>query len=440
MALPSEQMLSGLEKTDKRRKPDVLSNLYIRHPSQAAAVGASPQLSLVCAFAMASDGGAIEREGASTLSAMSDMISQAKRVVLLLAASDVSLLRVKVPPMSAAKLRLALPNLVEDQIISDPSECVVVAASASVAGSDGLRSVAVVERVWLELLRKTLLTLGAKELIILPAQLCAPYQEGVVSAVVAEHDVDIELTLRLSLQEGIGLPVVPEKMAFPARDVQQILRAIVPAGRVNLYVPEARVNAYQEAADDQVTVMSDNWLRWIVGAREVPLDLNAGLDVSNGSRIDWQRWRWPLALALVVGALNITGLNIDWWRMKKEASSLKTAMLQTYKLAYPNGSLAHTPIEMMRQQIGLAKHETGLSAPDDFLALAVGFGETAGGVVQKGRTTPGITAIEYRDHELIVRFKSDAVISAPEIKAALAPRNLSVSDLSDHVLRIRSGK
>src|SRR5674476_1695699 len=108
----------------------------------------------------------------SPLSELSDTVAKSQRVVLLLAASDVTLLRVKVPPLSSARLKATLPNLVEDQLIADPSDCVVVAGGLS----DGLRTVAVVQRAWLDLLAKTLFAIGARALAALPAQLCLPCQ------------------------------------------------------------------------------------------------------------------------------------------------------------------------------------------------------------------------------------------------------------------------
>ncbi|MFI4940910.1 MAG: type II secretion system protein GspL, partial [Burkholderiales bacterium] len=106
-----------------------MSTLYIRLPSKAAADGAEHWLALLCPFAWASHGAAhgiaIEREGSVPLSELAGMVAAAQQVVLLLAAGDVSLLRVKTPPLSAAKLKLALPNLVEDQLAADLSECIV---------------------------------------------------------------------------------------------------------------------------------------------------------------------------------------------------------------------------------------------------------------------------------------------------------------------------
>ena len=47
------------------------------------------------------------RQGFAALQELSGTIGTAQRVVLLLAASDVTLLRVKIPPLSAARLKAA---------------------------------------------------------------------------------------------------------------------------------------------------------------------------------------------------------------------------------------------------------------------------------------------------------------------------------------------
>ena len=85
-------------------------------------------------------------------------------MVLILAAADVNLLQPQVPPLSDAKLKLALPNLVEEQLLADPSDCVIVAGRAA----DNSRLIAVVQRDWLELLVKTLHALGANQLQVRP--------------------------------------------------------------------------------------------------------------------------------------------------------------------------------------------------------------------------------------------------------------------------------
>jgi general secretion pathway protein L len=450
-----------------------LSTLYIRLPSKATADSAPHWLALACPFALVSHGSAIERQGTAPLSDLSDTVAKSQRVVLLLAASDVALLHVQVPPLSSAKLKAALPNLVEDQLITDPSDCVVVAGGLS----DGLRTVAVVQRAWLDILAKTLIAFGARHIAALPAQLCLSYQSGQssqpgsVTAAINERDADIDMTLRLSEQDGIGLTIIPvlsqaegpEQNQSAAREVIRTLCAIVPEAPITLYVPQSLVRAYQEVINDpiaqnkvalnkRINVFADNWSRWIAGANVTTLDLMAGLGAGTGPKLDWRPWRWPLALAAAVLVINAAALNIDWWRMKGEINSLRAAMIQIYKSAYPKESVIIDPIAQMQQKFAAAKHDSGLAAPDDFTAITAAFGEAwSSAVVAAGKTT-AIAALEYRERSLFVRLKPalsrveglGGEAPTQQMKAALAKRNLAL-DLAPEqsgaiVWQIRSAK
>jgi general secretion pathway protein L len=428
-----------------------LSTLYIRLPSNAAADGAPRWTALSCPFALVLHGSSIEREGVAPLSDLSELAVKAQRVVLLLAASDVSLLRVQVPPMSAARLKAALPNLVEDRLITDPAECVVVAGGLS----DGLRTVAVVQRAWLETITKTFIALGVRHIAALPAQLCLPYQAGTISAAITEHDADIDVTLRLSEQDGIGLPIMPEQHESAAREVIEALRAVVPQAPITLYVPQSAARTYQEAAsgegatDERISVFADNWAHWIAGAGSTSLDLMAGLSAAaSGAQLNWRPWRWPLALAGIVLVVNAVALNIDWWRLKSEADSLRTTMTQIYKSAFPKDPVIVDPLAQMRQKIAAAKRESGQAAPDDFTALAGAFGEAWTRVMQAQRAgksaAPGIAALEYRDRSLFVRLKPEGKAPTEQMKTALAGRALSLdlapSQSAAVVWQIRSAK
>lgn len=429
----------------RNRKRDALSTLYIRLPSKAAADSAPHWIALACPFALVSHGEAIEREGVTPLSDLSETVAKAQRVVLLLAASDVTLLRVQVPPLSPSRLRAALPHLVEDQLMSDPAECIVVAGPAT----DGLRTIAVVNRGWLEILTKTVSTFGARNIAAVPAQLCLPHQSGVVSAAVNGQDANLDLTLRLSEQDGIGLPIMPEKPESAAHDVVQAICALVPKSPVTLYVPPPELRSYQDkveampALEQRITVYADNWSRWIAGAKHAALDLTAGTDAGAGPKTDWRAWRWPIALASAALLINIIGLNIDWLRMKREANALSAAMTQTYRATYPNETVIVDPIAQMHQKIAAAQHDAGQVAPDDFTALAASFGEAWGQVAQapdRKNAALGIAALEYRDRSLIVRLKADGALPTDQMKAALAARNLSLSQPTEGVWQIRSGK
>jgi general secretion pathway protein L len=357
-----------------------------------------------------------------------------------------------------------LPNLVEDQLIADPSDCVVVAGGLS----EGLRTVAVAQRAWLDTLVKTLIAFGARHIAALPAQLCLPYQSdqpGSVTAAINDRDdagqnTEIDLTLRLSEQDGIGLAIAPEQDEPAAHVAIRALCAVVPEAPVSLYVPQSLVHTYQEAVNDtvarnnvaqnnvgqakRISVSADNWSRWIAGANGTALDLMAGLGIATGPKLDWRPWRWPLALAAAILIVNAAALNIDWWRMKSETNSLRESMIQIYKSAYPKESVIIDPVAQMRQKIAIAKHNSGLPAPDDFTAIVAAFGEAWASAVAKAGKATEIAALDYHEHSLYVRLKPGGESPTQQMKTALSKYQLALELAPEQsgavVWQIRSGK
>lgn len=420
-----------------------MSTLYIRFPSKAAAENAAPEAAPECHFALGADSGAVEREGSAVLDQLGEAIRAAQKVVLLLAASDVNLLQVRVPPLSASRLKAALPNLVEEQLMTDPAECVLAAGPAM---PEGMRTIAVVNRAWLENIVQRVLALGARSVAVLPLQLCLPYQSDTVSAAFAESgtSLDVDLAVRTGEQEGIGLALLPERPDTAAREALQALCALAPHQAIALYVPQERLPAWRAAAEslgqeERIALFADNWPRWIAGVRGLPFNLAAGLGGGGGPSLNLRAWRWPLALAGLVLLVNIAALNFEWLRLKGEAGELRAAMTRTFKSVYPKEPLTGDPVLQMRRNIDLARQRAGQPAADDFLALASAFGEAWQGAMQ-GRTSPGIATLEYNDRILQVTLKPEGEAPTAQIQAALASRNLSLTPKTANVWQIRSSK
>ena len=419
-----------------------MSTLYIRLPSRAAADAAPHWPALSCPFALVSHGSTIEREGTTALSDLADVVAGSQRVVVLLAASDVTILRLQVPPLSPTRLKAALPNLVEDRLISDTSDCVVIAGGTH----DGMRTIAVVQRAWLDKLANALISLGSRHISAVPAQLCLPYPgelpDSVTAAILDWNDAGqntvIDMTLRLAEQDGIGLAITPatsqggeaEQNRSAVQEAIQTLCTVVPQAPVTLYVPQPWVRAYQEIVNEsaelggRISVSADNWSRWIAGANAATLDLMPGLGRGTVRKIDWQPWRWPLALAAAVLLVNAAALNISWWKMKSESRTLRTAMIQIYKSAYPKESVIIDPIAQMQQKIAIAKHNSGQAAPDDFTAITAVLGQAWAAVAGK---SDAIAAIEYHDRSLSVRLKAGSNVPTQQMREALAKRNLTLT-------------
>jgi general secretion pathway protein L len=397
-----------------------LTTLYIRHPARAEGEGA------LCNFAVAGDNGAIEQTGVGALRQLGDVVAAVRRVVLIVSAADVTLLSVKAPPLSGARLRAALPALVEEHILGDPSEAVLVAAPQQ---ADNTRPVAVVQRDWLEHLVRMLLAQGARAVTALPAQLCLPLQPGSVAAAVGAG----ELTLRQSQFQGLGLALDgnPEVAL-------QTVRALAGDAPLVLFVPHEQLGEYQAVATEAgpgMALEADDWAHWISGSKTTTLDLVPGLGAAGAAQRDWRRWRWPIRLGLLVLLINLVGLNVQWLRLRGEANGLRQAMTQTFRSAYPNQPVID-PVAQMRQNIARAKANTGALAHDEFNYLAAAFGEASGAL---GRQ-PGIASIEYKERGLIVKVKAETVDPGltSQLKAALATRGMSLEETAPATWLVRS--
>jgi general secretion pathway protein L len=397
-----------------------LTTLYIRHPARAEGEGA------LCNFAVAGDNGAIEQTGVGALRQLGDVVAAVRRVVLIVSAADVTLLSVKAPPLSGARLRAALPALVEEHILGDPSEAVLVAAPQQ---ADNTRPVAVVQRDWLEPMVRILLAQGARAITALPAQLCLPLQPGSVAAAVGAG----ELVLRQSQFQGLGLALDgnPEVAL-------QTVRALAGDAPLVLFVPREQLGEYQALAAEAgpaIALETDDWAHWISASKSTALDLVPGLGAAGAAQRDWRRWRWPIRLGLLVLLINLVGLNVQWLRLRGEANGLRQAMSQTFRSAYPNQPVID-PVAQMSQNIARAKANTGELAHDEFNYLAAAFGEASRAL---GRQ-PGIASIEYKERGLIVKVKAETVDPGltSQLKAALATRAMSLEETAPATWLVRS--
>jgi general secretion pathway protein L len=400
-----------------------LTTLYIRLPARADHEGA------LARFALVADGGAVVQQGEGALRAMGDVVAASGHVVLLLAAADVTLLQVKTPPLSNARLKAALPGLVEEQVLGDPEDCVLVAAPAQLDGA--MRTVAVTQRAWLEAIVKALLAQGARTVAAVPSQLCLPLAPGNVSCAIDASGV----TLRHGQYLGLGLAVA----GSPAVALQTA-RALAGDSPLNLYVDPAQLGEYQalvQEAGPGIHVEAEHWAHWIAGAKSTTLDLVPGLGAAGAQVRDWKKWRWPLRLALLAMLVNLVGLNVQWMRLKREAETITQGMTQTFRAAYPKETvISSDPAAQMRQNIGRAKALQGQVTQDEFVFMAAALGEA----VRSAPRPPELVSLAYRERAMTVKVKPETTDAAATraLKDALSLRGLDLSESSPGVWVIRS--
>jgi len=407
-----------------------LSTLFIRYPAKASVDSGAAQ---TCPFALVGDGGHVERQGTSPLGNLGDLIAASRKVVLMLAASDATLLRVKAPPLSAARLKAALPALVEEQVLGDTADCVLAAGAAD---ADGVRTVAVVQRTWLEVLVKALLAQGAHSVSVLPMQLCLPFQPGSVSAALSLGEAGYELILRRSQYDGMGLALPADPLA-----ALHTLRAMAGDEPVSLFLSPEQMKQFEPLMADAATaphgisLAEDHWQHWVAASRSAGLYLAPALGAAGASAREWQRWRWPLRIAALAVLVNVVGLNIEWMRLKREANEVRLAMMQTFKAAYPKETVILDPVAQMRKNISLAKADDGQAPPDGFIAMSANLAEALS-VLPKRDV---IASLDYRERALQAKVKPNTVDAAAmaQIRAALQARKLELTEANPGTWQIR---
>jgi len=369
------------------------------------------------------------REGHAEIAAL----PATERLVLILAASDVLLTTATVPPLPPARLKQALPNLVEDALATDAQPCHIGVGpaldgdAARTARGPQRRLLMVADRAWLRAVLDAFAEHRHRRRHILPAQMCLPLAtppqagddesapaqpatlvveaaaaslaqpEGLVEPTLAPSTApgsgQWQLTVRTGPHEGYGLLL--------GNDALAAWQALAPEG--NWHGDASAVASAPAPALRQAPAA--DWRLWIAGARgclqEPGLDL-AQFEFAQGRADRWNllAWRLPLALAAGVVLVQLLGMNVHWLMLRHEQQRLEAAQLQTLHTAFPQiQTVLDAPLQMRRQveQLRLA---SGRSTPDDFLPLADRFGQAA-----RQLAPDALQALEYRGRALVATLK-----------------------------------
>lgn len=456
-----------------------MSTLIVLLPPRDPAVPSQEWQLPELPFLLLDKSGRTQRAGRSALA----LLPRATSTVLMVAARDLLMMPAKLPPLRGPRLRQALPNVVEDQLIQDPQTCHIAVDPQPIAG--GRQLLAIIDRGWFRFICEAFAAAGHRSVRAVPVTRCLPQAVAldtpaevaemvnagepvmagsagvatslpgvapgvapvvpVVPMVAAVLGAVVQTAPALLLESVVESAVVSgaprvelaiargvqgEGLAVPANAVNATLSALSGAAPVSLYMlTEVPGNEPSLVATSPAKLAAH-----IHGASPLPFEqlarraLECRFDLcqfefaSQPWRLDratLRRLRLPVILAVGALVIAIVGANVQWLMLARQRDAINTQMTELFLNAFPKTTVVLDAPDQMSRQLQQLRVAAGELSPDDFLSLADGLARSLGSV-----PVNGIAALDYHDRRLDVTFKPEVKLD-PDFAKRLARNGLT---------------
>jgi general secretion pathway protein L len=433
-----------------------LSTLIVLMPPRDPAVHSQEWQLPELPFVLLDKAGNTQRAGRAALA----LLPRASATILLVAARDLLTVPAAVPPLKGPRLRQALPNVVEDQLIQDPQTCHLALDPQALA--DGRHVVAAIDRGWFRFLVEGFAAAGHRNLRAVPVARCLPQPE-VAQVVEAGKSAEagsaapspaVEpviacvfgpvistaptllagsapdqalLATGATLELAIAHGATAQGFAVPAASAAATVAALAGDAPVTLY-------ALSGLPGEPAGSASKAWTALLPGAQPLTFEtiarraLTCRFDLcqfefaSQPWRLDratLRRLRLPIAFVAASLVVAIIGANLQWWMLSRQRDAIEAQMTELLLNAFPKTTVVLDPAGQMARQLQQLRVAAGEPSADDFLALADGFARSLGPLPPNS-----IAALDYHDHRLDVTFKPGVNVDA-ELTARLARNGLA---------------
>jgi len=363
------------------------------------------------------------------------LLPRCQRVEIVFDGGDVFQTAVSAPRLSEAKLRLALPNLLEDRLLADPTQCHIAFLLAgrsdkTAAGDSSELPVAAIDRGLLTRLLDVMTLAGARPRAAYSAIYVLPPPGADALPVFAARG---RLVARTAQHDGVACdinedddPPAALRLALRSRGWQRI-RAFGPQAPRLAKMAEALGVSVDPADRPLDAAAPDGSINLLQGAFARGGVLG---DVSR-LRLSLRSWKAPLAWTAVAIAVFIAGMNGYWLKLQSDANELRSRMTTAFRSAFADAEMVD-PIVQVQRELARLRARAGQSSASDFTALNAQ-------IAQLLASAPvGIVAgIDYRDATLQLKFKAppDAQLQN-QLRAQAVQQGLRLRFEADGAARI----
>ena len=355
-------------------------------------------------------------------------LPKARAVDLVFDCLDVFTATIEAPRLSEAKLRQALPNLLEERMLADPADC-HFAWMPSQGPGPGIEASATGEAPWLSVAAIDRSTLARTLEVFAQAQLQprAAYSE----IYTLPRPQGGTLAMRIDRGRGVIRTGQDQGCAF---DIEEGAPGALALAKHQLGISRLRIYGQPSAHWKSVALalgLAHEQAEFAVDPTAIGDAVNllqgsfaagGGFGVSGRlfARLARQgAWRAPAAWLGVCAAIAIAGLNAYWFKLESQYGDLRASMRHSFHDAFPEDATIIDELAQANRSVEALRARAGRPSADDFSVL------NAQAVQVFAAAPVGIvSAIEYSDRSYRIRFKPGSAGKA-ELRNALQARAIA---------------
>ena len=368
------------------------------------------------------------------------LLPKANSVDIVFDASDVFVTTIDAPKLSEGKLRLALPNLLEERLLADPTDCHFAFSPARGGGAPGTGEA---PRMPVAVIDRGLITRALDALTESGYRVRAAYSEIYTVPPPTAGTLSVRVDrgrgiARSGLHDGFTFDIGDEAPATLALAVRQSgIKRIHGYGREG-----ARLSAFAESLAVQVEVHAEEV---DLPSTEGAVNLLQGAFAQGGlmgslspggglSAISLRALRVPLGWAAAAVVVGVVGMNIYYLKLDGESKALRSQMEASFRSNFPQIAAVVDPIEQTKRQLSELRSRGGIPSANDFSVLNA---RTA--LLLTSAPIGSVASMEYRDNALKVKFKpgtGDNAALQNSLRSAAVQQGLDIRFEGDGTARI----
>ncbi len=371
------------------------------------------------------------------------LLPKASAIDLVFDPADVFVTAVEPPKLSEGKLRLALPNILEDRLLADPADCHF--AFMVPRGGTGTTTIAALPKMPVAVIDRGVLTRALDACTEAGYRVRAAYSEIYT---VPPPGAGV-LSVRLDRGRGIARSATHDGFAFELADdevpaaltlaVRQLgIRRIQAYGREagRMSPLAATLNVQVEAVAADIDLASTDGAVNLLQGPFAPSGMLSTLMPLAGraSGLRAASLKVPLAWTAIGAVVAIAGMNAYWLKLESESKALRQQMEAAFRTAFPETSAVVDPVLQTKRQLNELRARAGIASANDFSVLNA---RTA--VLLSTAPLGSVGALEYRDGALKVKFKP-GVVDNPALqntlRAAAVQQGLAIRFDADGTARV----